>query len=214
MKMMKRAASKRFAALVVLGAMLFALAAPQASAAGDKQTYTITRVETTEDADSTWKAVYTVEETVSYQEGGTTVTVHRTETTLFTNQDRHVYEVTGTYKLSKPLTKAARNGEWNTVLDVPAGTVVTYTGNYQNSVYYADGTKDENGWSVSDLEWLTVKRVITVDETEEYNWHRTSEVLSSDYGESLTVQKNTMYQLISEGEETKEVQGGFVFRGV
>lgn len=212
MTILKKRNALRIAALGMLVAMLFALAAPQASAAGDKQTYTITRVETTEDADSTWG--YTVEETVSYQEGGTTVTVHRTETTLFTNQDRHVYEVTGTYKLSKPLTEARRKGDWNTVLDVPAGTVVTYTGNYQNSVYYADGTKDENGWSVSDLEWLTVKRVITVDETEEYNWHRTSEVLSSDYGESLTVQKNTMYQLISEGEETKEVQGGFVFRGV
>ena len=211
---MTRKCSKRLAALVVLGAMLTALAAPQASAAGNKETYTITRAETTEAADSTWKAVYTVEETVSYQEGGTTVTVHRTETTLYTNQDRYVYEVTGTYKLSKPLTKAVRNGEWNTVLDVPAGTVVTYTGNYQNSIYYADGTKDENGWSANDLSWLTVKRVITVDETEDYSWYQKPEVLSEDFGESLTVRKDTMYQLISEGEETKEVQGGFVFRGV
>ena len=46
MKMMKRAASKRFAALVVLGAMLFALAAPQASATTKKTTKTTSTLKT------------------------------------------------------------------------------------------------------------------------------------------------------------------------
>ena len=71
MKMMKKSDSKRFAALVVLGAMLFALAAPQASAADQttNKTESYTTTATYFDGEAT------EEQNVTYQIGGKTITL-------------------------------------------------------------------------------------------------------------------------------------------
>lgn len=213
----KKRPALRLASLLVFAALLIGLAVPLASAEENKETHTATCVEATEEASGAWKSVVTTEETVSYQVGGNTISVHRVETVRYTEpasgtENTEVYDRVQTYTLSQPLTSARQEGEWNLVLDVPAGTIVTCSGNTTFRWKNEDG-EGENNWSVEGMEWHTVNRVL---QTHTINWTDEQRAAILDYGdgESLSVQKDVLYQLVDNGEETEEVPGGLVFHGI
>lgn len=212
MKMMKKAASKRFAALVVLGAMLFALAAPQASAAeqtADKtESYTTTA--------TYYDGEATEEQNVTYQIGGKTITLKSFYKSTYEYSGRiFTWERTKIYTLSKPLKAIERKEDGNVILSVPAGTKITAV---HKSTQAIDGTvsfEGENDY----LTALEADRYFSAAELESVELDtaivegRIKAVSEED--KSITIQKGKMYQLVDGGVDGWfALPGNFVFLGV
>lgn len=215
MKMMKRAASKRFAALVVLGAMLFALAAPQASAADQTadKTESYTTTATYYDGEAT------EEQNVTYQIGGKTITLK----SFYRSTDEYsgsifTWERTEIYTLSKPLKAIERKEDGNVIWSVPAGTTVTAvhkdtqaddgTVSYEGEHAYIGALEADRYFSAAELE--SNKMDIAVDEG---RIKFVSDVSEEDKG--ITIQKGKMYQIVDFGSSGFfALPGNFVFRGV
>ena len=219
MKMMKRAASKRFAALVVLGSMLFALAAPQASAADQTtdKTESYTTTATYYDGEAT------EEQNVTYQIGGKTITLKSLY--KYVEYDSAEFygrvftrEQTEIYTLSKPLKAIERKEDGNVIWSVPAGTTVTavhkdtqaYDGtvSYEGEHAYIGALEADRYFSAAELE--SNKMDIAVDEG---RIKFVSDVSEEDKG--ITIQKGKMYQIVDFGSSGFfALPGNFVFLGV
>lgn len=217
MKMMKKSASKRFAALVVLGAMLFALTALQASAAAKETTsslktesYTVTDPEGVDESIS-------VTETVTYQIGGKTITVKRGETEPADSEGRvFTREYTYTYTLSQPLKAMERIDDGTAAWDVPAGTKITMI---EATMVYENGEVcEQDTWESSYVEYYVTNRIFSRQEiisgVADDTWLSGNGV-ERETDESITVKKGKLYQMIEIGESwTYSRPGNFVFRGV
>ena len=211
MKMMKKAASKRFAALVVLGAMLFALAAPQASAAdqtADKtESYTTTA--------TYYDGEVTEEETVTYQIGGKIITTKLVRT-YYSGDGTSVDEVTITYKLSQPLKAIEKKDEQTVIWDVPAGTEVTKVlriRSLNNGTVVEDDSYDEEGFY-----WYEVPRVFSRKEIYDFvprMAYMNDEGVEFDGDKIFTAKKGKYCQLIDQDMDGDyPCPGNPVFYGV
>lgn len=95
--------------------------------------------------------------------------------------------------------------------DVPAGTVVSLSG------IETEAWDGETGgsWNQDGLSgWLKTSRVLTPDEV--YEWgYGTDYGCTEGWGDTLTVEKGKLYELIDVNEGGYFLtDGGFVFRGV
>ena len=215
MTRMQKSCSKRFAALVVLGAMLFALAAPQASAADQTadKTESYTTTATYYDGEAT------EEQNVTYQIGGKTITLK----SFYRSTDEYsgsifTWERTEIYTLSKPLKAIERKEDGNVIWSVPAGTTVTavhkdtqaYDGtvSYEGEHAYIGALEADRYFSAAELE--SDKMDIAVDEG---RIKFVSDVSEEDKG--ITIQKGKMYQIVDFGSSGFfALPGNFVFLGV
>lgn len=212
MKMMKKAASKRFAALVVLGAMLFALAAPQASAAAKETTSSLkTESYTVTDTDPADLVMDSVTEKVTYQIGGKTIIVKRSE-----KHDTLIEEYIDTYTLSQPLKAMERIDDMTAAWDVPAGTKVTMI---ESETVYEDGKVClQDTWEDSYVLHYVTNRIFSrleiISGVADDAWLNSDDVeLAGD--KSITIEKGKMYQMVREGPDYRyAAPGNFVFRGV
>ena len=177
-----------------------------------KQSYTATK--TVPYSIDTQSSSYTVTEKVEYQIGGTTIrlTQQYTDTTEDdVSNEKYVTSETTTdvYTLSQPLQAMERKGDWQVVWDVPAGTVVTLKGTLTGTDSGPWGT-DKYSDSRSVVYGIIVSRVLSNDEVDS-----SAGSYPYFYGESLTIEKGKLYQLIDANEGgTFNEKGGFVFRGV
>ena len=211
--------SVRFAALALLGAMLFGLAAPHAFAAGEKQSYTANAA-TIEDLGGGRERTVTQQETVTYQVGSPTITVERTHTETYTGPGYEILTVYSdhsvqTYTLSAPLQAATRQGDWNVIFDVPAGTMVKRSvvednrGQDEFDTWQEDYSEDDQA-----LSWFQTKRVFDRDEDAE-DGYDSQDVEDIGWGDGrLTVAAGKLYQMVELGEAAYWSNGGVVFRGV
>ena len=215
MTRMQKSCSKRFAALVVLGSMLFALAAPQASAADQtaNKTESYTTTATYYDGEAT------EEQNVTYQIGGKTITLK----SFYRSTDEYsgsifTWERTEIYTLSKPLKAIERKEDGNVIWSVPAGTTVTavhkdtqaYDGtvSYEGEHAYIGALEADRYFSAAELE--SNKMDIAVDEG---RIKFVSDVSEEDKG--ITIQKGKMYQIVDFGSSGFfALPGNFVFLGV
>lgn len=219
MKMMKKSASKRFAALVVLGAMLFALAAPQASAADQ----TANKTESYTTTATYYDGVATEEQNVTYQIGGKTITLKSLY--KYVEYDSAEFygrvftrEQTEIYTLSKPLKAIERKEDGNVIWSVPAGTTVTavhkdtqaYDGtvSYEGEHAYIGALESDHYFSEAELESDDLY-IATFDGRIKF----VSDVSEEDKG--ITIQKGKMYQIVDCGSSGFfALPGNFVFLGV
>lgn len=211
-----------FAAFLALAGMLFALAAPHAVAANEKQSYTANR--TYQNADN--GNVYTdiIQETVTYQVGSNTITVEKIETEIIhyaeyaEDLEQDIWRTTDTYTLSQPLQAAARQGEWNVVFDVPEGTTVTCVSSYKNTFHNLFmGDLEADGKGTKELVWYQAQHIFTPDEDLPLYAGVSDYPLEEGSGARLTVAKGAQYQMLIQDEyetETNLAAGGVVFRGV
>lgn len=212
MKMMKKSDSKRFAALVVLGAMLFALAAPQASAADQttNKTESYTTTATYFDGEAT------EEQNVTYQIGGKTITLKSFYKSTYEYSGRILTcERTEIYTLSKPLKAIERKEDGNVIWSVPAGTRITAVHKNTEAI---DGTvsfEDEDEY----IGGIVASRYFSTEELESEDFFiascdgRIKLVSVEDKG--ITIQKGKMYQLADCGPDGWfALRGNFVFLGV
>lgn len=211
----------RLTAFLTLAGMFFCLAAPHAMAAEVKSINTTTSSEDTA-LDDGGKCSNIITETVSYQVGGKEIKVSRSELEVYQHPshagDLYTYNwVTyDTYTFSQPLRAVNRSGEWNVVIDVPAGTSVTRMSRYENQ--WHDGTGD--GESADDdspmeLEWIVTKHVYTREEGLPEKLAGGEDVRQIKSGQSLTVANGTQYQLVMTTDDgVTQAAGGLVFRGV
>lgn len=212
MKMMKKSASKRFAALVVLGAMLFALAAPQASAVAKETTSSLkTESYTVTDTDPADLVMDSVTEKVTYQIGGKTIIVKRSE-----KHDTLIEEYIDTYTLSQPLKAMERIDDMTAAWDVPAGTKVTMI---ESETVYEDGKVClQDTWEDSYVLHYVTNRIFSrleiISGVADDAWLNSDDVeLAGD--KSITIEKGKMYQMVREGPDYRyAAPGNFVFRGV
>ena len=163
------------------------------------QSYTASETET-------WGTSVDVhKETVSYQIGGDTIRV--TSTQEHTSGDYHTVDTAKyTYKLSQPLQAVKRQGQWQVVFDVPAGTTITRsaTWNGQASDWLGNGH----------LMWVETSKVLTKDEVANIS-NAGYPGYTTGSGSSLTVKKGVMYELTMSAEMMDDlVYGGVIFRGV
>ena len=185
------------------------------TAVQEKQTYIAK--ETTPWSNESQSGTTTVVDKVSYQIGENTITLHRTYTDTWTDyaepsvQHTRKINTANTYTLSQPLQGIERQGQWAVIWDVPAGTVVSLSGTETDAW---DGEID-GAWNQDGLSgWLKTSRVLTPDEV--YEWgYGTDYGCSEGWGETLTVEKGNLYELIDVNEGGYfTTDGGFVFRGV
>lgn len=189
--------------------------AASSTAVQEKQTYTAK--ETTPWSNESQSGTTTVVDKVSYQIGENTITLHHTYTDTWTNyaepgiQHTQKINATNTYTLSQPLQGIERQGQWVVIWDVPAGTVVSLSG-IETDAWdgETDGSWNQDGLS----EWLKTSRVLTPDEV--YEWgYGTDYGCTEGWGDTLTVEKGKLYELIDVNEGGYfPTDGGFVFRGV
>jgi len=189
--------------------------AASSTAVQEKQTYTAK--ETTPWSNESQSGTTTVVDKVSYQIGENTITLHHTYTDTWTNyaepgiQHTQKINATNTYTLSQPLQGIERQGQWVVIWDVPAGTVVSLSG-IETDAW--DGETD-GSWNQDGLSgWLKTSRVLTPDEV--YEWgYGTDYGCTEGWGDTLTVEKGKLYELIDVNEGGYfPTDGGFVFRGV
>lgn len=214
MKMMKKSASKRFAALVVLGAMLFALAAPQASAAdqtaNEMESYTII-------GSSDYVDTVSVTETVTYQIGGKTIKLEQTVTEPPYGEDGRIdsIEWVDTYTLSKPLKAIERKDDGTVIWSVPANTTITCVRQetqkqngeviWKGENTYIGGIIASRYFSAAELESVEFDTAIVEGRIK----------LVSEEDKGITIQKGKMYQLADCGPDGWfALRGHFVFLGV
>lgn len=220
MTRMQKLCSKRLAAFVMLGAMLAALAAPQASAAAKKTTKTTSALKTESytvtDPEGVDESV-SVTETVSYQIGGKTITVKRSETEPADSSGRvFTRECTDTYTLSQPLKAMERIDDGTAAWDVPAGTKVTMI---RSTIVYENGKVcEQDTWESSYVEYYVTNRIFSRQEISsgvaDDAWLN-SDDMERVFDESITVEKGKLYQMMETGESwTDPRPGNFVFRGV
>lgn len=197
----------RVAALAVLAAMLFGMAAPRADAASKKKNETQTYTATYKNFDD-----YDVTETVTYQIGGKTVTVKEV-TVIPTSDKTQTEERFYTYTLSKALKALERPDDWTAVLDVPAGTKITRSD--VKRVLVNGKVVEEYRHEADDtyIEWYEADRVFSREEInrgvpieEKADW---------TYDYAITVKKGKTYQMYESWMDGDEFcPGNFVFRGV
>lgn len=218
---MKNRSALRLAAITLLGAMLFGLAAPHAFAAGEKQSYANYHSDFYDygDGDS---SIWTTQETVSYQVGSSEVTLKLLTVIVDAAPSEHadpyttITEETRTYTFSNPISAVTRQGDWGVVFDVPGGTTVSFrsSGVVRSSSPYM---QEYNEWTEQpmNIAWDRTKRIYTPEEL--YGWDALSgTTLESGNNEVLTVQKGGIYQQWqwTEAGDADKAPGGFIFRGV
>lgn len=212
MTRMQKLCSKRLAALVVLGAMLFALAAPQASAADQTadKTESYTTTATYHDGEAT------EEQNVTYQIGGKTITLKSFYKSTYEYSGRiFTWERTEIYTLSKPLKAIERKEDGNVILSVPAGTKITVvhkstqaidgTVSFEGEEHYLTALEADRYFSAAELESVELDTAIIEG--------RIKVVSEEDKG--ITIQKGKMYQLADcSVDGWFALPGNFVFLGV
>lgn len=187
--------------------------AASSTAIQEKQTYTAKG--TTPWSNDVQSGTTTVIDEVSYQIGGNTINLRHTYINTWANyaepgvQHTDKITVTDTYTLSQPLQGIELKGQWSVIWNVPVGTVVSLSGTKNNAW---DGVTD-GPWNRNQLGWLETSYVLTPDEVHDLGY--ATDFSLDDWGETLTVEKGKLYELIDMDEGGYfTAEGGFVFRGV
>lgn len=208
---MTRKCSKRLAALVVLGAMLTALAAPQASAASQ----TANKTESYATTATYYDGAATEEQNVTYQIGGKTITLKSLYRTVEYDGRVFTSEKTETYTLSKPLKAIERKEDGNVIWSVPSGTKITLahkdTQAYDGTVSY-EGKGDYIGALEADR-YFSEAELESEDMDTAVAEGRVKNVGTED--KCITIKKGKMYQIVDFGDSGYyALSGHFVFLGV
>lgn len=187
----------------------------QQAAPAQPQSYTASRNDGWSDEEESHTETETV--TVNYQVGSGTVKVIYQLTDQWqsteepgvqhTDAETHSY----TYKLSQPLQALTRQGQWQAVLDVPAGTTVSCDVSVQAS---------SDGQAVGDLRWSHTMWLVEASSVPKTNAELQALVKAAGgYAtkDSFTVEAGRVYVPIridlGEGGAIFSY-GGFIFRGV
>ena len=187
----------------------------QQAAPAQPQSYTASRNDGWSDEEESHTETETV--TVNYQVGSGAVKVIYQLTDQWqsaeepgvqhTDAETHSY----TYKLSQPLQALTRQGQWQAVLDVPAGTTVSCDVSVQAS---------SNGQAVGDLRWSHTMWLVEASSVPKTNAELQALVKAAGgYAtkDSFTVEAGRVYVPIrmdlGEGGAIFSY-GGFIFRGV
>lgn len=189
----------------------------QQAAPAQPQSYTASRNDGWSDEEESHTETETV--TVNYQVGSGAVKVIYQLADQWQSTEEPGVQHTGsntssyTYKLSQPLQALTRQGQWQAVLDVPAGTTVSCDTLMQSSV---DGDAMEDRYLSNSVMFLVESSSVPKTNAE-------LQALVKAAGgyaikDSFTVEAGRVYVLINidlgEGGAIFSDGGGFIFRGV
>lgn len=189
----------------------------QQAAPAQPQSYTASRNDGWSDEEESHTETETV--TVNYQVGSGAVKAIYQLTEQWQSAEEPGVQHTGsntssyTYKLSQPLQALTRQGQWQAVLDVPAGTTVSRDTLMQSSV---DGDAMEDRYLSNSVMFLVESSSVPKTNAELQALVKAAGGYATK--DSFTVEAGRVYVLITidlgEGGAIFSDGGGFIFRGV